>query len=62
MALIKIGSVWTSTNGNLFQVVSVAKAADETWITYKNQRTGEHFSCLSDAFLQRFRSFVNQQY
>jgi hypothetical protein len=62
MTEIKIGSMWTTMNGKLFQVVSVAKTPEETWVTYKDKTTSEHFSCLKAAFLQRFRAFENHRY
>jgi hypothetical protein len=62
MILVKTGSTWSSSNGKLFQVVAVAKTEIETWITYKDMSSGEHYSCLAEAFVQRFHLFVNHVY
>jgi hypothetical protein len=56
---ITIGSFWSS-GLKMFEVVSVARTPDETWITYKNVNDpSQIYSCLQEAFLQRFKENIN---
>ncbi len=51
--MIDKGSVWTTVD-KTFQVNDVIVKDDGTWIYYTNTKTGEEFSCLVEAFLERF--------
>ena len=52
--MVKIGSVWTSSDRKLFTVTDVKTNNEETFIYYTLQGTDKHYNCLVDAFLSRF--------
>lgn len=43
-------SRYTSSDGVIFQVDRV----ENDWVHYQNTKTGQTYSCLAEAFLQRF--------
>lgn len=57
---------WTDTHGRRFEVLSIWRAneqvvddddttgQDDMWIDYRNQTTGETYSCRLEAFTSRF--------
>ena len=53
MQHIKPGSRWTTTDKK-FLVTGTSVTDDGTWIFYENAVTGQQYSCLADAFLNRF--------
>jgi hypothetical protein len=52
--MVKIGSVWTSSDRKLFAVTDVKTNNEETFIYYTLQGTDKHYNCLIGAFLSRF--------
>ena len=52
--MVKIGSVWTSSDRKLFTVTDVKTNNEETFIYYTLQGTDKHYNCLIGAFLSRF--------
>jgi hypothetical protein len=52
--MVKIGSVWTSSDRKLFTVTDVVIGDNGTLIYYTLQGTDKHYNCLVDAFLSRF--------
>ena len=55
---MRIGSVWESGNRK-FKIKDVTIVDDKTWIYYNNVLTKQEYSCLKEAFLQRFREIIN---
>jgi len=51
---MKIGSKWTGTNGDIFEIDDVRILNSQTWVFYTNTFTMKTYSCLIDAFLSRF--------
>ena len=55
---IEAGSVWTSTNGLHFQVISETHVDGNDWIYYRRITTQteetKEFSCYKESFLSRF--------
>lgn len=43
-------SRYTSSDGTIFQVNRV----EDNWVHYQNAKTGQSYSCLTEAFLERF--------
>lgn len=52
---IKENSQWKAKDFKQFQVTAV----DGDWVFYKNINTGQTYSCLAEAFTQRFREMTN---
>lgn len=55
---MRIGSKWDGNN-NIFEIKNVTFIDGQTWIFYNNVSTGQQYSCLKEAFLQRFREIIN---
>jgi len=53
MQQVKIESTWTSVD-KTFRVTDRKMAPTGVWIFYENITTGQKYSCLEDAFLNRF--------
>jgi HSP90 family molecular chaperone len=52
--MVKIGSIWTSSGRDVFEVTDVKTTEQGTFIHYTKQGTDKHYNCLIDAFLARF--------
>lgn len=53
------GSYWTDKLGKVVKVTSVARAPDETWISYSAFGDNKDSkSLLESAFLQRFKNYT----
>jgi len=48
------GSEWASID-KVFVVDDVILKEDGVWIYYHDQKTGDQYNCLANAFLDRFR-------
>lgn len=57
--MLKIGSEWSSSDSRVFEVIGIENRSDEFWISYVRQGEGRVYSCLVDAFLERFREHIN---
>lgn len=53
MQQIKIGSRWTAI-ARKFLVTATEVTDNGSWVFYKNVETGQQYSCLKEAFLNRF--------
>lgn len=53
MQQIKTGSRWTA-GSRKFLVTKTNMTGSDSWIFYKNVETGQEYSCLEQAFLNRF--------
>jgi hypothetical protein len=50
---------FTSSDNKVFVVEEVKQVDKELWVYYHNADTGQKYSCLLDAFSQRFHPMVN---
>jgi hypothetical protein len=53
MEKIKVGSEWTAIDTK-FKVTKTEISETGDWVFYENTKTGQHYSCLAEAFLNRF--------
>jgi hypothetical protein len=51
---------FASADGKIFTVEEVVQADKELWVYYNNTKTGEKYSCLLEAFSQRFNPLENE--
>jgi hypothetical protein len=51
---------FTSPDNKVFVVVEVRQVDQDLWVYYHNAKTGQQYSCLLDAFSQRFSPMVNE--
>jgi hypothetical protein len=49
---------FTSADGKIFAVEEVKQVDLELWVYYNNIETGEKYSCLLEAFSNRFQPLV----
>jgi hypothetical protein len=49
-----------SADGKIFTVEEVIQVDKELWVYYNNATTGEKYSCLLEAFSQRFHPMENE--
>jgi hypothetical protein len=57
---MRIGSIWeTGTDSKQFTIQDVKIIDDRTWIYYNNTFTRQNYSCLKEAFVNRFREKIN---
>jgi hypothetical protein len=46
---------FTSADGKIFTVEEVRQVDNELWVHYNNSKTGDRYSCLLEAFSERFK-------
>jgi hypothetical protein len=51
---------FTSPDGKIFTVEEVKQIDSELWVYYNNIKTGDKYSCLLEAFSQRFQPVENE--
>jgi len=51
---------FTSSDNKVFVVEEVRQVEKELWVYYNNATTGQKYSCLLDAFTQRFQPLLNE--
>ena len=51
---------FTSLDGKIFTVEEVKQIDSELWVYYTNIKTGDKYSCLLEAFSQRFQPMENE--
>jgi len=51
---------FSSADGEVFVVEEVKKVDKELWVYYHNSKTGQRYSCLLEAFNQRFQPLLNE--
>jgi len=51
---------FTSADGKIFTVEEVKQINSELWVYYNNIKTGDKYSCLLEAFSQRFHPMENE--
>jgi hypothetical protein len=51
---------FTSPDGKIFTVEEVRQVDQDLWVYYHNDKTGQQYSCLLDAFSQRFSPLANE--
>lgn len=52
---MKKGSKWYGNNGDIFEVDDIRVIRGDTWVFYTNTFTMKTFSCLINAFKDRFK-------
>jgi hypothetical protein len=55
---MKTNSLWAGGERH-FKINDIKIVDDKTWIYYNNVLTKQEYSCLKEAFLQRFREITN---
>jgi hypothetical protein len=55
---MKVGSLWSGGNRR-FKINDIKIVDNNTWIYYNNVLTKQEYSCLKEAFLQRFTEVIN---
>lgn len=50
-----VDSVWSSTDSVEFKVKEIFEQDSDAWIRYVKMSDNTEYTCLVDAFLQRFR-------
>jgi hypothetical protein len=60
--MVKVGTLWTSSDDKLFRVLSVTEIDDHTWVHYREDRgikvpaiECREYSCYVESFVARFR-------
>jgi hypothetical protein len=60
--MVKVGTLWTSSDDKLFRVLSVTEIDDQTWVHYREDRgikvpaiECREYSCYVESFVARFR-------
>ena len=51
---------FTYADGKIFTVEEVIQIDKELWVYYNNIKTGEQYSCLLEAFGERFKPLENE--
>jgi hypothetical protein len=51
---------FTSQDGKIFTVEEVVQVDQKLWVYYNNSKTGDRYSCLLDAFSERFKPLENE--
>jgi len=49
-----------SQDGKIFTVEEVVQVDKELWVYYNNVKTGDKYSCLLEAFSERFQPLENE--
>lgn len=57
--MIRVGSIWESVDKR-FVVISTAVVDNHHWVNYRNQKTGQEYSCREESFVTRFREVLNE--
>ena len=55
---MKVNSLWADSERH-FKINDIKIVDDKMWIYYNNVLTKQEYSCLKEAFLQRFREITN---
>ena len=50
-----------SPDGKTFTVEELVQVGKELWVYYHDVKTGNKYSCLLEAFTERFRAVENEQ-
>jgi len=50
-----------SPDGKIFTVEELVQVDKELWVYYHDVNTGNKYSCLLEAFTERFRPMENQE-
>lgn len=53
--LPNITSKWTGIDSTTFKIERLESKNSQVWVYYRNEQTGQQYSCLVEAFLQRFK-------
>lgn len=53
--LPNVASKWISIDSTIFKIEQLKIDDNRVWAYYINTKTGQHHSCLVEAFLSRFK-------
>lgn len=48
-------SRWVGTDFSVFRIKKIDHNEQGIWVYYQNEKTGQEYNCLVEAFLQRFK-------
>ena len=58
--IIEVGDSYKDVNGKKFVVVHLVQdLAGHNWVHYRNQQTGDEYSCWEESFLERFSKDIS---
>lgn len=58
---MKINSRWGTSDRKVFKITSTKEIDNQLWVFYTNINTGQKYSCLAEAFKNRFKEIVNDR-
>ena len=56
---LPLGSLWTDTHGQEFEIHAVNTNGAETWVSYTRVGDSTSYRCLAEAFTYRFSRTEN---
>lgn len=56
------GSIWCGNSREKFIVRGIVADQGQIWVQYQRMGTGQSYTCLVEAFQQRFSLYVNHNY
>lgn len=59
--MIKENTTWMGNGQDEFLVLHTVEIDGHRWVHYRDQK-GREYSCYEDAFLLRFRPYINKRY
>lgn len=51
---LKQGDLWASADQTKFRIINIVDVDNHTWVYYRNEKTGQEYSCYKESFEQRF--------
>ena len=55
---LSVGSQWTDTQNQEFQIDDVETSDTETWVAYTRVKDQTSYRCLAEAFTHRFKEKI----
>lgn len=56
---VKKGELWTGSGREKFRVIEVVELDGHIWVHYRNEKTGQEYSCYQESFESRFSKSVD---
>jgi hypothetical protein len=56
---LSVGSRWTDSQGNQFEIQAIGENGAETWVAYIRVGDRTSYRCLAEAFTYRFQRIEN---
>jgi hypothetical protein len=57
---VKEGQLWITNDRTEFRVINVVDIDNNTWVYYRNEKSGNEYSCYKESFESRFTPIVNR--